>query len=67
MMSRYWPYSSNKAQVKLRRREPDEDLNPTKLRRSHTSNICHSCHKYRHNSRSYRNKPIHEQSKEGGT
>lgn len=37
---------------KLRRREPDEDPNPSKLKRSHTSNKCSRCHGLGHNKKS---------------
>ena len=52
---------------KLRRREQDEEPNPTKLRRSHTHYMCHICHQHGHNSRGCRNRPIHENTEEGGT
>lgn len=43
---------------KLRRREPDEDPNPSKLKRTRTSNRCKRCHHYGHNSRTCKNPPI---------
>lgn len=36
---------------RLRRRELDEPPNPTKLRRSHTTNKCRRCHTHGRNSR----------------
>lgn len=43
---------------KLRRRELDENLNPTKLKRTKTSNKCGRCHKFSHNSRSCSMPPV---------
>ncbi|RDX58521.1 hypothetical protein CR513_62156, partial [Mucuna pruriens] len=49
---------------KLRRREPDEDPNPTKLRRTHTTNKCNRCHQFGHNSRTCKNPLVeHVQTK----
>ena len=44
---------------KLRRREPDEDANPTKLRRTHTQNQCRNCLQHGHNRATCKNPPVH--------
>ncbi|KAJ1377974.1 Zinc finger, CCHC-type superfamily [Sesbania bispinosa] len=46
---------------KLRRREPDEDPNPTKLKRSHTKYYCGDCHQQGHNTRKCPNRPVQEE------
>ncbi|KAJ1397534.1 Zinc finger, CCHC-type superfamily [Sesbania bispinosa] len=45
-------------QGKLRRREPDEDPNPTKLKRSRTKYACGYCHQYGHNTRKCPVRPV---------
>ncbi|RDX79885.1 hypothetical protein CR513_39636, partial [Mucuna pruriens] len=44
--------------LKLRRRELDEDPNPTKLRRTHVRNRCKMCHQYEHNTRTCKQQPV---------
>ncbi|KAJ1391997.1 Zinc finger, CCHC-type [Sesbania bispinosa] len=46
---------------KLRRREPDEDPNPTKLKRSHTKYTCGNCHQTGHNTRKCPTRPVVEE------
>ncbi|KAJ1432333.1 Zinc finger, CCHC-type superfamily [Sesbania bispinosa] len=41
----------------LRRREPDEDPNPSRLKRSHTRYACGNCHQFGHNTRKCKNRP----------
>ncbi|KAJ1441841.1 Zinc finger, CCHC-type superfamily [Sesbania bispinosa] len=42
---------------KLRRREPDEEPNPSRLRRTHTKYTCGNCHQYGHNTRKCPSRP----------
>ncbi|KAJ1417991.1 hypothetical protein SESBI_16259 [Sesbania bispinosa] len=46
---------------KLRRREPNEDPNPTRLKRSHTKYACGYCQQYGHNSRKCTMRPATEE------
>ncbi|KAJ1398797.1 hypothetical protein SESBI_30784 [Sesbania bispinosa] len=45
---------------KLRRREPDEDPTPTKLKRTNIKYACGFCHSYGHNNRKCILKPTEE-------
>ncbi|KAJ1389766.1 hypothetical protein SESBI_38022 [Sesbania bispinosa] len=45
---------------KLRRRKPDEDPNPSKLKRSHSTNKCKRCRQLGHNVRKFKMPPPEE-------
>ncbi|KAG5063363.1 hypothetical protein JHK85_004546 [Glycine max] len=43
---------------KLRRRKPDEETRPTKLRRENTKNKCKRCLQYGHNTQTCKEQPM---------